>query len=211
LMDPQEHVWNREYGRRGTLWGKKTKGLPLIFRDKLVLEVGSGNGKTLLSILEQEPRFVAAIDFSHQALKLCGKKWGESEVLALERANILGLPFADNTFDAVVLYYVLDNMLAHDRIVAVSEAKRVLQIGGMLAFEDFAVGDFRESTAKRVDVPETHTILKKKGLLCHYFTEEEALKLFGGFKNREVAVVETRPIKNKEHLVRRIISGVMEK
>ena len=204
-------VWNREYGRCGTYWGRKTKCLPHVFGGKTVLEAGVGNGKTLLSILDQGPRYVAAIDFSHQALKLCEKTVGRKDNLAYTRADLLNLPFAQETFDVVVLYYVLDNMLQQERIEAVEEARRFLRDGGKAVFEDFAVGDFREATAKRVNVPEPHTLLKKKGLICHYFTEEEVLGLFRDFRKKEAAIRESKPIKNKDHLVRRTISGVMEK
>jgi MPBQ/MSBQ methyltransferase len=210
-MDPQEHVWNREYGRRGTYWGKMTKSLPPVFEGNAVLEVGVGNGKTLMSILEQRPHFVAAVDFSHQALKLCRKSVPKGENLAYWRADLLNLPFADGAFDVVVLYYVLDNMLAIERAKAVVEARRVLADGGRVVFEDFAVGDFREKTAKWVSEPEPHTILKVKGLICHYFTEEEVLGLFDSFRKKEATLRISKPIKNKDHLVRRTVSGVMEK
>lgn len=210
-MERQDFVWDREYGVRGTVWSRRKKDMPDFLEGKMVLEVGVGNGKTLWSILEQKPEWVVAFDFSSEGLRRCRTSFDSCGNVSFSRADLTCMPFRDGVFDVVVLYYVLDNLLETGRVKAVGEACRVLKKRGKLLFEDFAVGDFRESTSKGIDVPEHHTLLKKKGLICHYFTREEVLLLFADFAKREIALKTRTPIRNKNHLVRKTLSGVMEK
>jgi ubiquinone/menaquinone biosynthesis C-methylase UbiE len=207
LIEDQRRVWDREYGKKGTIWGKQTLHLPDLPSGAKVIEAGVGNGKTLTSIIKQEPSFVVAYDFSMQALKLCQRNVD----VALVQADSSKLPFKDGSFDSAVYYFILDNMLSDGRSTTVKEAQRVIKAGGRILFEDFAVGDFRQKTSKVTSLPEQNTLLKKKGLLCHYFTEDEVRELFGGFSKAEVTVREYSPIRGKDHLLRKIVRGTFAK
>jgi ubiquinone/menaquinone biosynthesis C-methylase UbiE len=210
-MESQESVWDREYGRRGTAWSRRVMFLPDVFEGRTVLEVGVGDGKTLSAICEKKPKKVVAMDFSAQALKKAQALLETDTDVSFIKADATSMPFGNNEFDVVVLYYVIDNLMTNGRKTAVNEAFRILKPGGVVLFEDFAVGDFREETSKRVEMPEPHTLLKKKGLICHYFTVEEVRSLFGRFSSCDVAQKERTPIKNKSHLVRKFITGMMVK
>jgi hypothetical protein len=109
------------------------------------------------------------------------------------------------------MYYILNNMSIADRETSSYEAQRVLKAGGLLLFEDFRVGDFRMNTAKTSGNPEPNTILKTKGLMCHYFSEDEMGLLFGNLKAVSVVAKEYSPFKNSKGLVRRTIAGVFQK
>ncbi len=204
-MERQDRVWDREYGGRGTRWARRNRELPGHLEGSLVLEAGAGNGKTLWNILERRPAHVVAMDFSRQALRRLREELDPSSQVSALRADLRCMPFRDGAFDSVVLHYVLDNMLAPERRTAVSEASRVLRHGGRIVFEDFAAGDFRQETGKRTSEPEPNTILKKKGLICHYFGTAELTGLFEGFDGVEAKVRETRPIRNKT-LLRKTVS-----
>jgi len=210
-MENQEAVWDREYGGRGTAWSRRVMFLPDVFEGRVVLEVGVGDGKTLSAICGKRPGKVFALDFSAQALRKARQLFDSAVDVSFIKGDLTALPFGDCCFDVVVLYYVLDNLLADGRAKAAGEALRVLKPGGLLLFEDFAVGDFREETSKRTAVPEPHTLLKKKGLICHYFTVEEVRSLFRDFSNVDVVQKERTPLKNKSHLIRKTVSGVMAK
>jgi ubiquinone/menaquinone biosynthesis C-methylase UbiE len=204
-MELQRSVWDREYGRRGTSWSKQTLSLPQSLTGRRVLESGAGNGKTLAAIQNQHPSSVVSYDFSLKALGLCRRRHGDA---VLSAADALALPFKNATFDAVVLYYVLNNMLLNERESAVAEARRVLAPGGIVLFEDFGSGDFRQETAGRVLEPEDGTILKTKGLICHYFTAEEVSTLFSPLAAKSIETREYHPFKNSGNLSRRVVSGV---
>jgi ubiquinone/menaquinone biosynthesis C-methylase UbiE len=211
LLGHQDKVWDRDYRLRGSLWSKDARDLPKGLDGKVVLEAGVGNGKTLKAILKQNPKEVFAFDFSPHALNLCRKGLNSQTNLILDVADIRALPYDDSLFDAAVLYYILDNLLANERTKAVNEVRRVLRPGGRVLFADFAVGDFREETGNVLEMVEPHTPLKKNGILCHFFSEEEVSSLFSGFTKIHSNLDESKPIRNKEHLVRRTISAIYEK
>jgi ubiquinone/menaquinone biosynthesis C-methylase UbiE len=211
LIESQEKVWDREYKDRGTAWSRRVMFLPDVFKGKTVLEAGVGDGKTLSAICEKNPKKVVAIDFSSESLKKAKELFDSQADVKFIKADLRNMPFKEGEFDVVVLYYVLNNLLETDRKKAVRESKRVLSPGGLLLFEDYAVGDFREETSKKTCILEPHTLLKKKGLICHYFTLREVEALFSGFLQKNVVQKERTPLKNKTHLVRKTITGVMNK
>jgi ubiquinone/menaquinone biosynthesis C-methylase UbiE len=196
-MKTQEKIWDLEYKRNVVKWNKETKTLPNILKNKRVLELGVGNGKTLRAILKQKPQNVVAIDFSAEAIKQCKKIFLNKDIL-FKKADILDLPFGENEFDIVACYYILNNLNEKERISAVQEIYRVLKEKGLVIFEDFAVGDFR-------------VIKKKNGLYCHHFERKEIEELFKNFSKVKVKKKITKPILHKPELVRRILSGVFEK
>jgi SAM-dependent methyltransferase len=208
-MMSQRKVWDREYARRGTRWSKATLTLPEAFGGLRVLEVGAGNGKTLASILEQAPSEAVAVDFSSAALEACGEcARGRASLVA---ADAVDLPFPDGSFDAVVLYFILDNLLSAGRKAAVSEAWRVLADGGLLAFEDFAVGDFRQSAKPGQPDIEPGTVQKGKGLICHYFSRGEVEGLLAIFDGVDAEERSYEPFRRSGGLVRRVVSALARK
>jgi len=209
-MERQDHVWDREYGRRGTHWSRRNRALPDHLEGSLVLEAGAGNGKTLWNILQRGPSHVVAMDFSRQAMRRLKEELDISSPASALMADLLRMPFKDGAFDSVVLHYVLDNMLAAERRSAVAEASRVLRPGGRIVFEDFAAGDFRQETGKRTSEPERNTLLKKKGLICHYFELGELKGLFEGFDGVKASIRESKPIRNKP-LLRKTVSLTAQK
>lgn len=129
----------------------------------------------------------------------------------LVKADVLSLPFPDGAFDVVVAHYVLNNLLLEGRQTAVSEAWRVLRDGGTVLFQDFAVGDFRQESSKRTGIPEANTVLKKKGLICHYFGEDEVAGLFSSFAGIECSTKSRQPIRNRPQLVRKTMTASVRK
>ena len=90
-----------------------------------VLDAGCGTGFNLLA-LSRLGR-ATGIDLAPEALAFC-KERGVRAV----RASLLGLPFADATFDAVTSFDVLYHAWVTDDRSAVGEMARVLAPGGAL-------------------------------------------------------------------------------
>ncbi|MFH0862419.1 MAG: class I SAM-dependent methyltransferase [Candidatus Altiarchaeota archaeon] len=210
LVKNQQKVWDRDYRLRGRIWSKERKDLPHGLCGGVVLEAGVGNGKTLKAILRREPRSVHAFDHSQEALKLCREGFKDPRI-ALEKADIRALPYRDSGFDAAVVHFILDNLQEGGRKEAVREVFRVLKPGGALYFSDFSVGDFRQATANIRIVLERNTHLKKSGLICHFFEEEEVHALLDAFTDVEVKTNEYPPIRNKGHLKRKTIDATAKK
>lgn len=171
-------AWNNEYKFKKNVWRTRYSGLfpKGTFTGKKVLELGVGNGKTLIKILLQNPASVKAIDFSLAALHICKEKFAKHENTEFIEARLEELPFADSEFDVVVCFHSMAHIPQSDREKAASEIKRVLKGNGTLLFEDFAVGDMRFGKGKET---EKNTFIRGNGITTHYFTTSEVKELFG--------------------------------
>ena len=203
----QSKLWDRQYSLHKTLWHFQTENISDKIKGKNVLELGVGDGKTLRAILRKRPKKVIAIDFSQEAIKKCKAQFKENN-LHFANANITKLPFEDSKFDVIFCYYVLNNLPGTDRRKSIAEIHRVLRKKGVLFFEDFSAGDFREETGKKI---ENHTVKKKNGIICHFFKINEINALFSKFSKKELKLRVTKPITHKNNLIRKTISGVILK
>jgi ubiquinone/menaquinone biosynthesis C-methylase UbiE len=206
-MISQEEIWDLEYKNDDNKWKKENIFLPNILKYKNVLELGVGNGKTLSSIMKQNPRAITAIDFSQEAINIC-KSNIKNKDISFIKADVKSLPFARETFDAIICYYLLNNLKEKEREKAVMEIKRVLKNSGIIIFEDFAVNDFRQKVGQII---ETNTIVKKSGLIHHFFTQEELSNLFKDFSHINLKEKSFLPFKNKKDIQRKIIFGIIKK
>lgn len=201
----QSEIWDDLYGSN-LKWKLEARNLPNILKNKKVLELGVGNGKTLRSILNQNPKEVYALDFSEEAIKIVKK---EFPTVKSVKSDVVKMPFQDKEFEVIVCYFTLNNLLKKDRQKAVNEIYRVLKDKGIMIFQDFAVGDFREGLSEKTK--ETHTIQKSNGIICHFFDEKEFKELFSKFKKFKIQNQISKPIKNKPHLERKLIFAEIEK
>lgn len=197
----QQEIWDELYNQNLT-WKKETISLPKIIKNKRVLELGVGNGKTLVSILRQKPSSVVAVDFSHVAIEKSKHLKDKVELLNADARN---LPFADKEFDLVVAYYILNNSLKKDRIKMVNEIYRVLKKKGVCLFEDFSAGDFRNKGKKHLS--DKNTRLKKNKLICHFFEMEELKTLFRRFSKINAKKTKFNPVKRDRSIKREIINA----
>lgn len=202
----QEPIWNKLYKGRLS-WKKETRNLPNLLRGGAVLELGVGNGKTLQAIVKQNPKSITAIDFSEEAINKAKELFKEDKILFLKR-GITSLKFKEE-FDVVVCYYVLNNLLEKERKKAIKQMHKSLKPGGIIIFEDFAAGDFREKEQSRKI--ELHTIKRKDGLICHFFNKEEITDLFKGFSDIKVSTKIFSPLRADKTKERKLISAIIKK
>lgn len=171
-MDSYQKAWEKDYRNRGPLWGGGIPILPDLPSGSRVLELGCGNGKTLSAALRY-PWIIAAIDVSAEAVKL--GRIGSPESIYFLVADACFLPFRDQAFDAVFAFHVVGHVPLAKRERMASEVIRVLKFGGKLFFGDFAADDMRAGRGEEV---ESGTFRRGKGIITHYFTEEETASLF---------------------------------
>ena len=195
-MRDQETIWDKLYSQ-SLSWKKETANLPELLRGKSVLEVGVGNGKTLKSILKQSPKSVLAIDISQEALNLASKSI-KSEKVKFQKSNIASLNFK-NELDVIVCYYTLNNLLEKERKEALASFYNALKRKGIILFEDFAAGDFRQKKKR------------KDGLICHFFTKSDLESLFKKFSKIKISEKTFSPFRANHKLQRRIISAIVQK
>jgi ubiquinone/menaquinone biosynthesis C-methylase UbiE len=120
-----------EFSRtRQNLWSE----LFTIFQDYIkdgdkVLDVGCGNGR-LLDLFGQKRMEYTGIDNAERQLKEAQKKYPDRKFLV---ADVLDLPFLDNSFDKIFLIAVLHHLPDKERRQkALRESQRVLKPGGLL-------------------------------------------------------------------------------
>jgi SAM-dependent methyltransferase len=112
-----------------------------------LLDVGAGTGTLAWKAASRWPGVsVVASDASDGMLTLASGRaedagWGP-ERLSVVVADVGELPFETGSFDAVVSSFALQ--LVPDRLAALSEIRRVLRPGGMLAYVTWLDRDSRE-------------------------------------------------------------------
>jgi ubiquinone/menaquinone biosynthesis C-methylase UbiE len=170
---PCRESWDREYGSRGRRFGGAPPDLPALHPGAVVLETGCGDGKTLSAMVTRRWE-ILAIDFSREAIRLCGKNPALRTVSSLI-ADAGMLPLAGCSCDAVFLSHVIGHAPEAERAVIAAESARVLKPGGRLFFRDFSTKDFRAGAGTLTE-PGTRT--RGDGIMTHYLTEEEVRDLF---------------------------------
>lgn len=95
---------------------------------KRILEIGSAAGD-FLSILEKRGHKVTGVELSTHAALEAQRKYSFSTF----NGNIFEAAFPDNTFDAVVMYHVLEHV--QDPLEVLKEIRRILADGGVVIIE----------------------------------------------------------------------------
>jgi len=103
----------------------------------LVLDIGSGTGN-LAVLLKGLGCRVVALDFCRDAL-VCHQAKGDDSCLVLGDLT-QGLPYRDNSFDAIVSNNALYTLSAGNQIKAMKELHRVLKPGGRIVLANPRAG-----------------------------------------------------------------------
>ena len=93
-----------------------------------ILDIGAGCGQTV-NLLKQKGKNVTGIVCNPKEIVIARQEYNIDLLLA----DMHDLPFEDNSFDGIIMWDVLEHSIAP--FIALSEAKRVLKMGGrMLIF-----------------------------------------------------------------------------
>ncbi|HOT94097.1 MAG TPA: class I SAM-dependent methyltransferase [Methanoregulaceae archaeon] len=164
--------WDAHYRVRGRLYRGEVR-LPPVSRGARVLDIGCGDGRAL-DPLSRGGCSAVGLDSSRAALTLCRTQCRcTPQQLVLADAGCL--PFHDGSFDLVLMLHVIGHGYYSERSAIASEAARVTVPGGRIHLRVFSSEDLR---ARSGELVEEGTRLRKDGLLTHYFSEEEVIRLF---------------------------------
>jgi ubiquinone/menaquinone biosynthesis C-methylase UbiE len=173
-MDSSSQSWEADYVRRGRLWGGTVPFLPVFIPGSRILELGCGDGKSLLALRERgwEP---TGLDFSRHATWLCRQNSGREPVDRVITADARVTPFKNNSFDVILATHIIGHMNIEGRTMAAGEIFRLLSPGGTLIFCGFSTRDLRYGAGENV---EDGTFMRGNGIITHYFSREDTVALF---------------------------------
>ncbi len=121
------------YGR--SLENYLSRHMPNLSDGARILDAGCGTGLLTLSLLNaaRRPVDITAVDLSSSSLSTAKKavadKFGTVPKITFTQANVLSLPFADDSFEMIVTSGALEYVPLH---AGLSELARVLAPGGYM-------------------------------------------------------------------------------
>lgn len=159
-----------------------------------VLEIACGTGIVTRHLRDSLPKSarLAATDLNQAMLDYAACKFGPGDAIEWKQADATSLPFADNSFDAVVCQFAL--MFFPDKLAALREVHRVLVPDGLFVFNVWDSIDKNElqqiahemvSAFFENDPPTFYKVpfeLHERGLIMDLLTE-------AGFRNPTVTVL----------------------
>jgi len=155
-----------------------------ILKERSILDVGCGYGRTLSELYNHGFKNLTGIDYSQGMINRGLKSYPYLNLIKNDGESI---PFHDNEFDAVLLIAVLtSNIKDEEQENLISEISRVLKDGGILYINDYLINqDERnlERYNKYEDKYGTYGIFElPEGAVLRHHTDEHILKLTKGFK-----------------------------
>lgn len=147
-----------------------------------ILDVGCGYGRTLIELKLAGFENIFGVDYSPEMILAASSKPELSDVnLTVSVAD--KLPFADNSFDAVLLFAVLNCLPEIDlEVAAIKEAKRVVKKSGYVCINDFLASEsLLSENSKRIDRygASALILIEDQCLMRHTTTERAEAMTFG--------------------------------
>ena len=140
------------------------------WREKQILDAGCGTGAILQRLGNPDKNF--GIDLAPEAIAFCRERGLEN----VREADICDLPFAAESFDAVISSSVIYHEWVADVGAAIREMRRVLRPGGLLivnvpAFRFLhSAHDVAVMTARRYRKPELRDLLRRQNFSIQRLT-----------------------------------------
>ncbi len=203
----QKDAWNNLYLKHRRAWDGFADTLWItehLKKGAEILELGTGNGKTLISLLK-DGYVCTGVDFSEAALerikeRIVGRE--ESDRCRLIASDVKNLPQDMGRFDAVVMIYLLNHLTLKDVRNLFEKIPPLLEREGMVFAEAFGPGDMRNRNGQDT----------RKGIVYHYHTVEEWNTLAGdGLKLIDLKFLRREKRYGGQNVTRESIRGVWKR
>ncbi len=167
----QDELWDELYSNQPRAWRGNTRIPDPLDGEGDALDVGCGNGKTTLKLVDMGYR-TTGVDFSSKAVGSCRELLGSDATF--ETASATGLPFPDGSFDYITAVHVLEHLTDDELSVATSEFMRVLRPGGYVFTRTFTAGDLRSAKRAKGDIRYIYRDVVAMRSFFHRFSCESA-------------------------------------
>jgi sarcosine/dimethylglycine N-methyltransferase len=137
LLTPEQLGTLDQFHTRGLAATAELARLAGMTADRSVLDIGSGVGGPARFVAATYGCRVTGVDLSEpfvEAARYLTERTGLSDLVSFQAGSALALPFADGSFDVVLLQHVAMNIA--DRALLYGEIRRVLRPGGRFATYD---------------------------------------------------------------------------
>ena len=162
-----------------------------------VLDVGCGTGYTACEIAQKYSARVVGIDISEDMIAKAQERARQRHLKSVEFhvADVLELPFQDETFDTIIMESVLI-VIPGEKHGALTEIVRVLKPGGIVgANEDFALPETPDDILDRLTaVLPTKTLLTPQDL--RQLFEDSGLEVMHLIENPAKGVITPKEVVN---------------
>jgi ubiquinone/menaquinone biosynthesis C-methylase UbiE len=188
-METKMNPWEDIFKKNGRVFETPHTDMPGIARlmkehgAKKVLDLGNGTGRHTVYMAKNGFE-VYGFDQSPEAIQSTQKWLSEEGLTAQFMQGDMNkkLPYKDGFFDAVITVKVINHGTITSIKKIAKEISRVLKPGGIL----FVVVITVKNMAKNWKEVEPGTFIpldgREKGLIHHFFTEEELRDVFSGFE-----------------------------
>lgn len=121
-------------------WRRKTSKLITERHPSTILDVATGTADLAIRMAKDNPSaLLTGVDLSEKMMEIGRSKIAKKRLshrITLEKGDALGLPFPDNSFDAVTVAFGVRNFA--DREGGLREMTRVCRAGGVVAVLEFS-------------------------------------------------------------------------
>jgi demethylmenaquinone methyltransferase/2-methoxy-6-polyprenyl-1,4-benzoquinol methylase len=120
-------------------WRKKAIAEIAKVKPKTILDVATGTADLAIAASKLQPEKITGVDIADQMLEVGRKKIadiGLANIITLQNGDSESMPFADNSFDAVMCAYGVRNFEHLE--AGLKEMNRVMRTGGKLAILEFS-------------------------------------------------------------------------
>jgi demethylmenaquinone methyltransferase / 2-methoxy-6-polyprenyl-1,4-benzoquinol methylase len=120
-------------------WRKKAIAEIAKVKPQTILDVATGTADLAIAASKLRPEKITGVDIADQMLEVGRKKIadiGLANIITLQNGDSESMPFADNSFDAVMCAYGVRNFEHLE--AGLKEMNRVMRTGGKLAILEFS-------------------------------------------------------------------------